>query len=168
MYHFKSITDPQQAIVGDGQILVQNIAGRTFRIGTPGFLVPPNGYAVVDAADPIIQHNLKHRRILAQQASGSANVAPEQAPESVDVAPDAPSKKAKKQKWSDVIAGEPEEVIAVEAPIMPEIEDVQSVSASFSEESVQVVDEIVAQSNADENIRSEEEELTPNSDSSSL
>jgi hypothetical protein len=51
---------------------------------------------------------------------------------------------------------------------MPETEEVQSAEASFSEESLQVVDEIVAQSETVEDIRSEEEELTPKSDSSSL
>jgi hypothetical protein len=156
MYHFQSITDPQQAIVGDGQSLVQNISGRPFRVGTPGFLVPPSGYAVVDDSDPIVQHNLRTKRIVKKQASTN-----------VSVSPAASTKKAKKKK-SEIVEVAEEETTEVTAPEMPETEEVQSVEASFSEESLQVVDEIVAQSETVEDIRSEEEELTPKSDSSSL
>ena len=158
MYHFQSISDPQQAAVGDNQLLVQNISGRPFRIGTPGFLVPPNGYAVVDSGDPIVQHNLRNKRISVKtvQKSVSATTA-------------TPSKKSKKKKSesTESAVGE-EETKEVETPQVSETEEVQSVETSFSEESVQVVDEIVAQSETVENIRSEEEELTPKSDGSSL
>lgn len=156
MYHFQSITDPTQASVGDGQVLVQNISGRPFRVGTPGFLVPPAGYAVVDASDPIVQHNLRTKRIVKKQA-----------PTNVSNSSAAPTKKAKKKK-SEVVEVAEEEVIEVQASEMPNTEEVQSVEASFSEEPLQVVDEVVAESETVEDIRSEEEALAPKSDSSIL
>ena len=61
-----------------------------------------------------------------------------------------------------------EEVIEVQASEMPNTEEVQSVEASFSEEPLQVVDEVVAESETVEDIRSEEEALAPKSDSSIL
>jgi hypothetical protein len=63
MYFFKSVLDEAHSDVQGGQIMVRNITGRLFRVGTPGRLVKPDGLAIVSENDPIVQHNLKLKRI---------------------------------------------------------------------------------------------------------
>jgi len=101
MYFFKSVLDVAEVELQDGQILVKNLTGRPFRVGTPGHLVRPDGLAVVQSADPIIQHNLKLKRIaeivhVVEKKSSSA------------------PKKARKKKSESSDGAEQPEVVAVE------------------------------------------------------
>lgn len=109
MYFFKSVLDIAEVELQDGQILVKNLTGRPFRVGTPGQLVRPDGLAVVQSNDPIVRHNLNLNRI--------AEIGHVVAKKSSS----APKKARKKKSESSDGAGQPE-VVAVEEAKVDEVE----------------------------------------------
>jgi hypothetical protein len=148
MYFFKSVLDVADADPQDGQIVVRNITGRLFRVGTPGHLVQPNGLAVVSANDPIIQHNLKNNRIALVSESKSSSS----------------TKKTRKKKSEPVVEVEQQEV----ADQQPAVEEVKVEEVVVSEPAAETAPVEVEEVAAETVATTDQPELTPNTDESSL
>lgn len=148
MYFFKSVLDESEVELQDGQLAVRNITGRPFRVGTPGQLVRPNGVAIVDAKDPVVQHNLQLKRIAVVNEQKSSP---------------APKKARKKKSDLPVEAEQPEvteQQAAVEETKVDEVAAETPAVEAAPVEAVEAPAEIVADA--------EQPELAPNVDESSL